>query len=90
MPLKKGSSKAAISANIRKLRTEDDYDGMVGVMESAYQMPAASVRRAMPIRIVQSPALDIYLAERDGTILSSVTITRHGAHWPLASGTHSP
>jgi predicted N-acetyltransferase YhbS len=63
---------------IRKLRTEDDYNGMLEVMESAYQMPLASVRRAMPLRLVQSPSLDIYVAERDGRILSTVTVTRHG------------
>lgn len=63
---------------VRKLQTEGDYDGMVGVLESAYRMPAASVRRAMPLRLVQSPSLDIYLAERDGHILSTVTVTRHG------------
>lgn len=74
---------------IRKLQTEDDYDGMVAVMESAYQVPGASVRRAMPLRLVQSPSLDIYLAERDGKILSTVTVTRHGeviGVW--AMGTH--
>jgi len=64
--------------NIRKLQTEDDYNGMLEVMESAYQMPVASVRRAMPLRLVQSPSLDIYVAERDGNILSTVTVTRHG------------
>jgi predicted N-acetyltransferase YhbS len=63
---------------IRKLETQDDYDGMLEVMESAYQMPVASVRRAMPLRLVQSPSLDIYVAERDGKILSTVTVTRHG------------
>jgi predicted N-acetyltransferase YhbS len=63
---------------IRKLQTQDDYNGMLEVMESAYQMPVASVRRAMPLRLVQSPSLDIYVAERDGNILSTVTVTRHG------------
>jgi len=74
---------------IRKLQTEDDYSGMVEVMASAYQMPATSVRRAMPLRLMQSPSLDIYLAERDGKILSTVTVTRHGeviGVW--AMGTH--
>lgn len=74
---------------IRKLQSEDDYDGMVRVLESAYQMPAASVRRAMPLRLVQTPSLDIYLAKRDGKVLSTVTITRHGeviGVW--AMGTH--
>ena len=75
--------------DIRQLQTEDDYNGMVEVLESAYQMPVASVRRAMPLRLVQSPSLDIYLAERDGKILSTVTVTRHGeviGVW--AMGTH--
>lgn len=74
---------------IRKLQTEDDHNGMVEVMASAYQMPATSVRRAMPLRLMQSPSLDIYLAERDGKILSTVTVTRHGeviGVW--AMGTH--
>ena len=35
---------------ISKLQSEDDYDGMVRVLESAYQMPVASVRRAMPLQ----------------------------------------
>ncbi len=75
---------------IRKLRTEDEYDGMVGVMESAYRMPAASVRRAMPLRMVQSPSLDIFLAERDGKVLSTVTVTRHGGVIGIwAMGTHA-
>ena len=74
---------------IRKLQTEGDYDGMVAVMESAYQLPAVSVRRAMPLRMVQSPSLDIYLAERDGKILSTVTVTRHGEVIGIwAMGTH--
>lgn len=63
---------------IRRLQTDDDYNGMVEVVESAYQMPIASVRRAMPLRLVQSPSLDIYVAERDGKIRSTVTVTRHG------------
>lgn len=74
---------------IRKLQTEEDYDGMVGILESAYQMPAASVRRAMPLRLTLSPSLDIYVAEREGKILSTVTVTRHGeviGVW--AMGTH--
>ncbi len=74
---------------IRKMQSEDDYNGMVEVMASAYQMPATSVRRAMPLRLIQSPSLDIYLAERDGKILSTVTVTRHGeviGVW--AMGTH--
>ena len=74
---------------IRKLQTEDDHNGMVEVMASAYQMPATSVRRAMPLSLMQSPSLDIYLAERDGKILSTVTVTRHGdviGVW--AMGTH--
>jgi len=75
---------------VRKLQTEDDYDGMVGVLESAYQMPGASVRRAMPLRLVQSPSLDIYVAERDGKILSTVTVTRHGEVTGIwAMGTHA-
>lgn len=75
---------------IRKLQTEDDYDGMVGVLESAYQMPVASVRRAMPLRLMQSPSLDVYLAERDGKILSTVTVTRHGEVTGVwAMGTHT-
>ena len=74
---------------VRKLQTEDDHNGMVEVMASAYQMPATSVRRAMPLRLMRSPSLDIYLAERDGKILSTVTVTRHGdviGVW--AMGTH--
>ncbi len=75
---------------IRKLQTEGDYDGMVGVLESAYQMPGASVRRAMPLRLAQSPSLDIYVAERDGRILSTVTVTRHGEVTGIwAMGTHA-
>jgi predicted N-acetyltransferase YhbS len=75
---------------IRKLQTEDDYNGMVEVLESAYQMPAASVRRAMPLRLVQSPSLDIYVAERDGKVLSTVTVTRHGeviGVWAMGTST---
>jgi predicted N-acetyltransferase YhbS len=43
----------------------------------------------MPLRLMQSPSLDIYLAERDGKIHSTVTVTRHGeviGVW--AMGTH--
>ena len=41
-------------------------------------LPAESIARALPLSLYDSPGIDTYVAEHEGDVLSSVTITRHG------------
>ena len=41
-------------------------------------MPSEPVMRACPLRLYDGPAVDLYVAELDGQVLSTVTATHHG------------
>lgn len=63
---------------VRPIAGRADHIAMSEVLESAFHMPAESVRRAMPLELAQSPSIDIFLAERGPAVQSTVTVTWHG------------
>jgi GNAT superfamily N-acetyltransferase len=63
---------------IRPVSDAAGLAGMARVLADAYGMPAAAVHSAMPLENYQSPAISTYIAEQDGEVVSSVTLTRHG------------
>jgi GNAT superfamily N-acetyltransferase len=63
---------------VRVLRSEEDVVAMSQALADAFSMPADAIARAMPLRLYDSPAIDTFVAEHDGDVLSSVTVTRHG------------
>ena len=63
---------------VRAVNGDEDVAAMSRALAEAFSMPAESIERAMPLRLYDSPAIDTYVAEYEGDVLSSVTITRHG------------
>lgn len=63
---------------VRPIAGQADHIAMSEVLESAFHMPADSVRRAMPLHLAESPSIDIFLAERGPVVHSTVTVTYHG------------
>jgi GNAT superfamily N-acetyltransferase len=63
---------------VRALNDEKDVAAMSRALAEAFSMPADSIARAMPLSLYDSPAIDTYVAEYEGDVLSSVTVTRHG------------
>ncbi len=63
---------------VRRLDREADVAAMSRVLADAFGMDAGSIARALPFGLYDSPSLATYVAERDGEMLSSVTVTRHG------------
>ena len=62
----------------RPVRDDADRDGLARVLAGAFQMPADSVLRAMPLRLFDSPSIEGWVAEWDGAVQSTVTATWHG------------
>jgi GNAT superfamily N-acetyltransferase len=62
----------------RPVRDEADREGLARVLAGAFQMPAESVLRAMPLRLFDSPSIEGWVAEWDGAVQSTVTATWHG------------
>jgi len=48
------------------------------VLAVAFSMPEESVLRALPPSLVESPAIDVYLAYEDDRAVGGVTLTHHG------------
>jgi GNAT superfamily N-acetyltransferase len=63
---------------VRPVDSGTDVTAMSRALADAFSMPAKSIGRALPLRLYDSPAIDTYVAEYDGAVLSSVTVTRHG------------
>lgn len=63
----------------RPVRDEADRQGLARVLAGAFQMPAESVLRAMPLRLFDSPSIEGWVAARDGAVQSTVTATWHGS-----------
>ena len=63
---------------VRAAQDDEDVAAMSRALADAFSMPAESIARALPLRLYDSPAIDTCVAERDGEVLSSVTVTRHG------------
>jgi GNAT superfamily N-acetyltransferase len=63
---------------VRAARHGEDVAAMSRVLADAFSMPAESIARALPLSLYDSPGIDTYVAEHEGDVLSSVTITRHG------------
>ena len=63
---------------VRAARHDEDVAAMSRVLADAFSMPAESIARALPLSLYDSPGIDTYVAEHEGDVLSSVTITRHG------------
>jgi GNAT superfamily N-acetyltransferase len=63
---------------VKRLESEEDHAGFTEVLASAFHMPPESVARAMPISLFDSASNDVYLAEYEGRVQSTVSVTRHG------------
>ncbi len=72
------TAQAAEGVSVRRVESRADHDGLVDVLAGAYSMPPDSVGRAVPLSLFESPSIEAWIAELDGTVLSSVTATWHG------------
>ncbi len=63
----------------RLVHDEADREGLARVLAGAFQMPAESVLRAMPLRLFESPSIEGWVAAWDGAVQSTVTATWHGS-----------
>lgn len=77
-PADVGLSSRLKDVTVRPIAGKADHIAMSEVLESAFHMPAESVRRAMPLELAESPSIDIFLAERGPAVQSTVTVTWHG------------
>lgn len=68
----------AEGVTVRHVVSTIDHDGLVDVLAGAYDMPAGSVARAMPLDLFDSPSIEGWIGLLDGACLSSVTATWHG------------
>jgi ribosomal protein S18 acetylase RimI-like enzyme len=68
----------AEGVTVRHVVNAADHDGLVDVLAGAYDMPAESVARAMPLDLFDSPSIEGWIGILDGDCLSSVTATWHG------------
>lgn len=67
-----------------------DIEGSAEVLVSAYNMMKDSVLRCLPPSLLESPNIDIYIAQIQDDILGSVTLTYHGDTCGIwAMGTNS-
>jgi GNAT superfamily N-acetyltransferase len=62
----------------RRVVTEADALASCTVLAEAFQMPLDSTRRVLPLASMVLPGLEVFVAECDGRVESSVTVTRHG------------
>lgn len=72
------AARPAEGVTVRHVVNAADHDGLVDVLAGAYDMPAGSVARAMPLSLFDSPAIEGWVGVLDGECLSSVTATWHG------------
>ena len=68
----------AEGVTIRAVAGAADHAASAEVVASAFGMPSEPVMRACPLRLYDGPAVDLYVAELDGRVLSTVTATHHG------------
>ena len=64
---------------VRPVGSDEDQRGLARVLAGAFQMPEASVLRAMPRQLFDSPSIEGWVAEWDGAVQSTVTATWHGS-----------
>jgi len=77
-PGERAEEKPTPGVTVRAVATAADVTGMCRVLSGAFGMAAETIARSMPLELYDSPSISTCIAECEGEVLSSVTITRHG------------